>query len=143
MSSGEPASSDAAGGSSRRGPPAVRRRVVWAAAALALLAAFVYWVNAPQPHFVPAPLDAAGPVCPTTSRVFTPTNATEIPGLRALGLSPKEMDRVVLGANMEACRCGCQLSLVACRINYPSCATSPVQVKKLAEEARARARTAR
>ncbi|PYV31221.1 MAG: hypothetical protein DMG22_17740 [Acidobacteria bacterium] len=143
MSSGEPASSDAAGPSFRPEPPAGRRRVVWAAAALGFLAAFAFWVNAPQPHFVPAPLDAAGPVCSRTARVFTPTNATEIPGLDAPVLSPKEMDRVIYRANMEACRCGCKLSLVACRINYPSCATSPEQLKKLAEEARARARTAR
>jgi hypothetical protein len=142
MSSGEPASSDTTGGSSRPELPVVSRRVVWAATALTLLAAFAFWMNAPQPHFVPASLEVAGPPCAKTSRVFTPTNATVIPGLRDKGLSQKEKDYVVYGANMEACRCGCQLSLAACRINFPSCATSSDALRKLAEEARASKKTA-
>jgi hypothetical protein len=143
MSSGEPASSDTAGGSSRPDRPAGSRQFVWALAALTLLAAFAFWMNAPQPHSVPAPLDALGVACAKTSRVFTPTNATVIPGLRGQGLSQKEKDSVVYRANMEACSCGCQLSLAACRINFPSCVTSSQQLKKLFVEAAAKTASAK
>jgi hypothetical protein len=110
------------------------RTLIWAAAALAALAVFAFWLNFPQPHFVPAPLDPVGPDCPKTSRVFIPTNATEIPDLPSSGVSPKEKDQMIFRANMEACPCGCQLSLAACRINYSACTHSAERLKKVVAE---------
>ncbi len=132
MSSGEPASSDPAGTPSA--PGCSGRRAIWAALALAALAAFANWLNIPQPRYVPAPLDPVGPDCPKTSRNFVPTNATEIPDLPAEGVPQTQKDRIVFRANMEACPCGCRLSLAACRINYPACKRSFEQLKKVVAE---------
>jgi hypothetical protein len=134
MSSGEPASSSPAGIPPRLNPGS-GRTIVWAAVAIAALAAFAFWLNFPQPHFVPAPFDPVGPDCPKTSRVFVPTNATEVPDLPSSDVPPKERDRMIFRANMEACPCGCQLSLAACRMNYAACTRSAEQLKKVVAEA--------
>ena len=112
------------------------RTLVWAAVALAALAAFAFWLNFPQPHFVPAPLDPVRQLtdCPKTLRAFVPTNATEIPEVPSEGVPVEEKDSMVFRANMDACPCGCQLSLAACRINYPACRRSAEQLKKIVAE---------
>src|SRR5213082_2203603 len=99
MSSAEPASNNPAGLSPTGRDRATGRTLLWAAAALAALAIFAFWLNSPQPHFVPAPLDPVGPDCPKTSRVFVPTNATEVPELPSSGVSQREKDRMIFRAN--------------------------------------------
>lgn len=139
MSSAEPASNKPAGVPPPRADRGTGRTLLWAAVALAALAAFAFWLNFPQPHFVPAALDPVGPDCPKTSRVFVPTNATEVPDVPSSGVSRQEKDRMIFRANMEACPCGCQLSLVACRTNYSACRHSAEQLKKVVAETLAKA----
>ncbi len=111
--------------------------MLWSGLGLAALAALAFWLNFPQPHFAPARLETAGPDCPRTSRAFVPTNATEVPELPSQGVPQKQRDHMLWRANTEACPCGCQLSLAACRINYPACRWSANALKKVIAETQA------
>lgn len=106
---------------------------------LILLAGLV-WAMAPvRAKFEPAPLRPAPAGCPRTARDFTPSDATEVPGVDLSSLSKLQRNRVLYRLNMEPCPCGCNTSIAVCRISHPTCSLCKGLVEKIvAEESGAR-----
>jgi hypothetical protein len=104
---------------------------------LVLLAGLV-WAMAPtRAKFVPAPLRAAPEACPLTAADFVPSDATEVPGVDLSALSKAQRNHVFYRLNMEPCPCGCNTSIVACRITHPNCPLCKSLVEKVVAEERA------
>jgi thiol-disulfide isomerase/thioredoxin len=64
--------------------------------------------------------------------------ATEIPGVDLSVLTPDQKKVALKRLNEEHCTCGCALTLAQCRINDPSCETSPSLARQIVEEERVR-----
>jgi thiol-disulfide isomerase/thioredoxin len=77
------------------------------------------------------PVDAKIETFEDTGQIFlkNAANATEIPGVDLTGLSHDQKRAALKRMNSENCTCGCNLTIVQCRITDESCATS----QKLAE----------
>jgi len=98
---------------------------------LGLLAALVWGLNPSRPHFTPAPLEPPTSECPKLKREFIPTNATYL-GNPSLDALPREKrNRALYRLNMEACTCGCSLSIAGCRLANPACETSKTLANKI------------
>jgi hypothetical protein len=111
-------------------PHSSRGAVVFLFATLALLAALVWALKPDRPNVKPAPLRTPDAACPKTGVEFTPTNFTELPGLRFDSLSAKGRNHALLRLNFEPCPCGCNTSIAYCLANHPSCG----KCKELAQE---------
>ena len=57
-------------------------------------------------------------------RLVNAAQATEIPGLDLTPLTPEQRVAALQRLNVEACNCGCQLTLAQCRINDSACGVS-------------------
>jgi len=119
------------------GPPpqaSLSRPGLLVAIMFALLGALVWALHPPQPRLTPAPLDPLPPGCPKFGRAFVPTNFTSVPDPPTDTLPDKIKYRVLLRLNMEACSCGCQQSVAACRVNNRECQTSLRRAKEIVAE---------
>ena len=101
---------------------------------LILLAGLVWAMSPSRVKLVPAPLRTAPPGCPQTASDFVPSDATEVPGVDLSSLSKAQRNRILLRLNMEPCPCGCKTSIVACRINHPTCPLCKALVEKIVAE---------
>jgi hypothetical protein len=63
--------------------------------------------------------------------------ATEVPGVDLSALTPAQKSQALKALNIEACPCGCGLTLAQCRIKDPTCEVSPVAAKALVDRLRA------
>lgn len=61
---------------------------------------------------------------PKTLQLKNAAQAKEIPGVDLTALTPEQRTTALKALNAEDCTCGCTLTLAACRINDPQCATS-------------------
>lgn len=93
-------------------------------AVLAGLAALVFSFYPGHSAFKPAPLVPHPPGCAKTAAAFVPTNATGIPIPELASLPAGARSRVLYQINMHPCSCGCNQSIIACRVRDPECATS-------------------
>lgn len=121
-------------GPARTNASSLRNSVALVVVTIGLLGALVAALNPSDPHLTPAPLRAVPSVCPKGAAEFTPSNLTEIPDLPLDASKQGERNRALLRLNMEPCSCGCAQSLAACRVSYPSCATSKGEVKRVVAE---------
>lgn len=104
------------------------------ALSLILLAALV-WAMAPaRAKFEPAPLRPVPADCPKTTPTFVPSDVTEVPGVDLSKLSQAQRNHVFYRLNMEPCPCGCNTSIVACRISHPACPVCADLIKKIVAE---------
>jgi hypothetical protein len=103
---------------------------------LALLAAFVWTLQPPQPDLHPAPLEPVAQECPRLPRAFLASNATELPGNLLEGLTTEQKFRALYRLNTEPCPCGCSLSVAACRIENPGCEVSKSLAEQIVAEVR-------
>ena len=120
----EPPSSQGTSGPS---PGAVALVVV----TLGLLAALVWGLNPSRLHFTPAPLEPPTSECPKLKREFIPTNATYLGDPSVDALPREKRIRALYRLNMEACNCGCSLSIAGCRLANPGCETSKALADKI------------
>jgi hypothetical protein len=101
---------------------------------LALLGGMV-WLMAPaRSGLRPAPLRPVPGECPLTTPGFVPSDATEVPGADLAALSKAQRNHILFRVNMEPCSCGCNASIVACRISHPACPVSKSLVDKIVAE---------
>lgn len=101
---------------------------------MALLALLVWFLNAPQPNFKPAPLEPPSPVCKNPGREFVPSNLTAVPNPDLERLPGDKKNAALRRLNTTACTCGCQLSVVYCRGMNPACETSKQMLGKIVNE---------
>jgi hypothetical protein len=104
---------------------------------LGLLAALVWVLRPSRPHFAPAALEPPPADCPKLQREFIPTNVTGIPDPALRDLTPKQRNRALYRLNTERCTCGCNLSIIACRLSHPHCEISKKLLEKIVAEVKA------
>jgi hypothetical protein len=121
------------------GEPKPRSHAGLVAGSLLAMAVLV-WAMAPRrAKFVPAPLHPPPAGCPLTTPVFTPSDATDIPTADLRSLTPAQRNHVIYRMNMEPCSCGCNTSVVACRVSHPQCPMGNQLVEKIVAEEKATA----
>lgn len=78
------------------------------------------------------PVDATVETFVDMGQVFlkNAANASELPGVDLIGLTPRQRQIALKRLNSEGCSCGCGLTLAECRINDTACGVS----KKIASE---------
>ncbi|MGH9469740.1 MAG: hypothetical protein ACRD1N_05280 [Terriglobia bacterium] len=113
---------------------ASRLSVILLVAVLASLGALVASFYPARGHFQPAPLRSNPPGCVKTAGVFVPTNATGIPVREIASVPAPLRTRVLYRANMQACSCGCNQSIVACRVRDTECATSRKLLREIVSD---------
>ena len=64
--------------------------------------------------------------------------ATEIPGVDLSVLTSAQRTVALTRLNEEECSCGCHLTVAQCRINDPTCTTSPKIAQQIVDEERAK-----
>lgn len=67
------------------------------------------------------------------TRLVNAAQATEIPGLDLLQLTPGQKEQALQQLNTETCTCGCTLTLAQCRINDESCPYSLPLAQKVVD----------
>jgi len=87
-------------------------------------------------EFRPAPLRPVPAGCPKNLPDFVPSDATEVPGIDLSTFSQTQRNHILFRVNMEPCPCGCNTSIVACRISHPACAACKEAVDKILAEER-------
>ena len=137
-------SSNESNSSSAPPPPAPEGKPRSSAGLLVLsliLLAGLVWAMAPgRAKFAPAPLRPVPSGCSLKAPDFVPSDATEVPGVDLSSLSVEQKNHIIFRLNMEPCPCGCNNSVVACRINHPTCPMVKDVVDKIvAEETGAKA----
>jgi hypothetical protein len=103
---------------------------------LGLLGALVWAMAPPRSKFTPAPLRPVSKECPKNIPDFVPSDATEVPGVDLKSFSPEHRNHILFRLNMEPCPCGCNRSIVACRIAHPTCPVCKDLVDKIIAEER-------
>ena len=114
-------------------PPA-RNSPALVVASLLLLGALVWALNPRRPALRPAPLKPQPAGCPPSHGDFTPSDITEVPGLKLDGLPAAVKNRILYRLNMEPCSCGCGESAAACRVTERECPTSAKRAESVVEE---------
>jgi hypothetical protein len=97
---------------------------------LVLFAGLVLLLVPGRFRFRPAALVKYPPGCIKIQRRFVPTNVTDLSDPAIDSLPAQKRDRVLLQANMRACTCGCNLSVMSCRLSYPQCEASKNMLRR-------------
>jgi hypothetical protein len=134
MSSTESSSNEATAPSPKPAPS--KGSVASVVVSMLLLAALVWALRPPHPNLQPAPLRPQPSGCPKLDTEFVPTNYTEVPYVALDSLSKEQRNHVLLRLNLEPCTCGCNLSIAACLVDHPGCATCKELAQKIVAEER-------
>ena len=134
MSSSESNSSSGPPPAPGEGKP--RSSLALALLTVGLLGALVWAMAPPRSKFTPAPLRPPPVDCPKVIPDFVPSDATDAPGVDWKGFSKEQRNHILFRLNMEPCPCGCNRSIVACRISHPACPIAKELVDKIINEER-------
>ena len=82
------------------------------------------------------PVDARVETFVDTGQLFlrNAANATELPGVNLVGLTPEQKKAALHRLNAESCTCGCGLTLSQCRVNDTECPVSGDMAAKVVKE---------